>query len=162
MKRFNNISGKNAVITVLVLMACATACSGTKDGKQSVAVAGNDAADVEVLALELPRIPSTISEPEDMAGFLAIHFWDNLDFKDSEKSLDADFMERNFVEYLSILPAVLAEDRKAAFNELIERASVTPETRDMIVMFGKKYLHHPQSPMHNDEYYRDFVAASQR
>lgn len=87
---------------------------------------------------------------------------DNLDFTDSRKALNTDFMEQNFVDYLSIFPAVMAEDRVEAFKTLIERSSAMPETRALIEALGKKYLNHPESPMRNDEYFADFVAASGR
>lgn len=111
---------------------------------------------VETLALVLPEIPSTISAPEDKAGFIAIHFWDNLDFNDVEKSLNTEFMEQNFVDYISILPAVMAADRQMAFDALMARSSVNPSAKAMLIAFGEKYLNHPDSPMKNREYYSDF------
>lgn len=112
-----------------------------------------------MLALVLPKIPVTVAEPEDRAGFIAVHFWDNLDFADRTKSLNADFMEQNFVEFLSLLPAVIDSDRKEAFGNLIRQASATPESRALIIALGNKYLHHPASPMRNDKYYVDFIKA---
>ncbi len=127
--------------------------SSGKDSAQSPLV--EDSVE-EVLTLVLPSIPSTISEPEDKAGFIAIHFWDNLDFSDEEKVSDIRFMEQNFVDYLSIFPAVMATDRQAAFDVLMSRSAVSPSARAMIVSFGEKYLNHPDSPMKNSEYYTDF------
>lgn len=112
-----------------------------------------------VLALELPRIPVPVAEPEDRAGFIAVHFWDNLDFTDRAKSLNADFMEQNFVRFLSLLPSVPEADRPAAFGNLIRQASATPETRALVIALGNKYLHHPSSPMKDDEMYADFIKA---
>lgn len=116
----------------------------------------------EIMTLVLPSIPSTISEPEDKAGFIAIHFWDGLDFCDEEKVSDAEFMEQNFVDYLSIFPAVMAADRQAAFDVLMSRSAVNPSARAMIVSFGEKYLNHPDSPMKNSEYYSDFRRSVKR
>ncbi|MDE7475642.1 MAG: DUF5106 domain-containing protein, partial [Duncaniella sp.] len=85
---------------------------------------------------------------------------DNFDFSDKEKSLNLTFMERNFVDYLKLIPAAMTEDRRMAFSELIKRASVSPETRSLIIGFGEKYLNDPDSPMKNAEYYADFVKAA--
>lgn len=149
-------------MSAFALLTPMSGCTGVSDKNTHVSEAAAAADTVVELTLELPQIPSTVSAPEDKAGFIAIHFWDNLDFTDSRKALDTDFMEQNFVDYLSIFPAVMAEDRVEAFNTLIERSSATPETRALIEALGKKYLNHPESPMRNDEYFADFVAASGR
>ena len=115
---------------------------------------------VEVPALEMPVIPATISEPEDMAGFIAIHFWDNLDFSDMEGVGDTVFLEQNFVDYLGVMPAVMASDRLVAFKALMKRSSANKAARELIVAFGEKYLNHPDSPMKNPEHYADFKQAA--
>ncbi|MDE6188625.1 MAG: DUF5106 domain-containing protein, partial [Duncaniella sp.] len=79
-----------------------------------------------------------------------------------EKVSDAEFMEQNFVDYLSIFPAVMAADRQAAFDVLMSRLAVNPSARAMIVSFGEQYLNHPDSPMKNREYYSDFRKSVKR
>lgn len=153
---------RHIIISIAALLAL-TACGGKgKTGAKDEAPVGVVATvdSMEELTLELPMIPTTISEPEDKAGFLAIHFWDNLDFTDTAKATHFPFMEQNFVDYLSIIPAVRADDRRKAFGELIKRASVNPDTRSFIIGLGEKYLNDPDSPMKNPEYYADFAAAA--
>lgn len=159
MKRFNHIFYAAAVPAFVSALAL-SGCSGASEKNSSAAV--TEIPPDTIAFLELPQIPATIRTPEDKAGFIAIHFWDNLDFRDHRKSLDVNFMEQNFVDYLSILPAVMAEDRVMALNILLERSSATPETRELIESLGIKYLSHPDSPMHNDEYFADFVAAMKK
>lgn len=164
MKRFNHIFYAAAVPAFVSALAL-SGCSGTSEKNSSAAVTGIPVTEIPpdtIAFLELPQIPATIRTPEGKAGFIAIHFWDNLDFRDHRKSLDVNFMEQNFVDYLSILPAVMAEDRVMALNILLERSSATPETRELIESLGIKYLSHPDSPMHNDEYFADFVAAMKK
>lgn len=152
------------IAALLSGMALCVAC-GNQSGKD-LKDAGLQSSAVELCdtvsspVLELPAIPATISEPEDKAGFIAIHFWDNLDFSDTSKSLRMPFMEQNFVEYLSIFPAVMSADRLTAFKSLMERASVSPETRALVIELGEKYLNQPDSPMKNAEYYSDFRKAA--
>lgn len=114
------------------------------------------------MMLELPEIPRTMSRPEHKAGFIAIHFWDKLDFSDRRLTLNRRFMEQNFVHYLSLLPAVMSSDRVRAFESMFSRAASAPETFGLMKALGKKYLDDPRSPMVNGEYYSDFVRASQR
>lgn len=158
MKRstFNLCFAAVATIGIPVLLAACGTPSGGGD-KVTDVVATTDTVTAEELSLELPNVPVAISAPHEKAGFIAIHFWDNLDFTDSSKALNVDFMEQNFVDYLSIMPAVMATDRLKAFGALIEQASATPETLALILALGEKYLNHPDSPMLNSEYYSDFV-----
>ena len=101
---------------MLAGIAALWACSRTMESynkanaawNETLAIAGNGNATMatsasktlsgEELMLELPFIPETISSPEDKAGFIAIHFWDNLDFSDHSRALNQKFMEQNFVD----------------------------------------------------------------
>ncbi|MCM1076240.1 MAG: DUF5106 domain-containing protein [Bacteroides sp.] len=144
------------VMMSIALDGCGNSARDTeadKNGEYAVSDSMND------LKLVLPEIPSTISTPEDKAGFIAIHFWDGLDFNDTAKSMNREFMEQNFVEYISIMPAVMASDRQDAFKVLIKKSSARADTRKMISDFGRKYLANPDSPMKNPEYYKDFLDA---
>lgn len=149
-----------AALCPAMLGAAACSGSGRTDGEGRAATDTVATDSVEVLALEMPVIPATISEPEDMAGFIAIHFWDNLDFSDMERVGDTVFMEQNFVDYLAVMPAVMASDRQVAFKALMKRASANKAARELIVAFGEKYLNHPDSPMKNPEHYADFKQAA--
>lgn len=140
----------------------AIAGSGGDGGGKAMATSASETLSEEDLMLELPFIPNTISSPEDKAGFIAIHFWDNLDFSDHSRALNLKFMEQNFVDYLSVLPAVMSSDRVRAFESMFARAVASPETFKLIKALGDKYLNDPRSPMVNGEYYADFVKASQR
>lgn len=119
----------------------------------------NSAAVEEIMVLEMPEIPGVLSTMEGRAAYLAAHFWDNLDFTDTDKSLNVNFMEENFIDFLSILPAVMSQDRMQAFDNLLDRAAVSDDTYWLVVEMGDKYLTHPDSPMQNQEYYIDFVAS---
>ena len=148
-----------SIAALMTLSACGSKGTSGSEGQTPVDLAVTTDS-MENMVFPLPQIPSTISKPEDQIGFIVIHFWDNFDFSDKEKSLNLTFMERNFVDYLTLIPAAMTEDRRMAFSELIKRASVYPETRSLIIGFGEKYLNDPDSPMKNAEYYADFVEAA--
>lgn len=150
-----------SMMTVLAILMAGCGNSARDEGRDEAAMLAKTGStdSIDVIALEMPAIPSTISEPEDRAGFIAIHFWDGLDFTDTARSMNQEFMEQNFVDYLSIMPAVMASDRQEAFDVLLKKASVRADTREMILNLGNKYLAHPESPMKNAEFYRDFLDA---
>ena len=129
-------------------MAVACGNPADKASKADADSSGNSA----VLLLELPTIPETISATEDRAGYLAGHFWDNLNFADTTRSLNMDFMEQNFVNFLSVLPAVMSSDRAIAFDNLMHNASAHNDAYWLIVDMCDKYLMDPNSPMRNEDY----------
>lgn len=110
-----------------------------------------------MMSLQLPAIPEAISSMEGKAGYLAGHFWDNLNFADTTRSLNVDFMEQNFVDFLGVLPAVMSSDRAAAFDNLLRHASVSDDAYWLVVDLGDKYLMDPNSPLRNEDYYIDFL-----
>lgn len=138
------------ILTLLVVVSC---------GRHDSAATDSDIVSdsVEVMALELPDIPEVIPTMEGKAGYLAAHFWDNLDFTDTSRSLNEDFMERNFVDFLTIMPAVMSHDRVTAFKNLLNRASASEEAYYLIVDYGDKYLIGEESPLLNEDYYVDFI-----
>ena len=145
MKRFS------IILTLFMAVACGNPAD--KASKADADSSGNSA----VLLLELPTIPETISATEDRAGYLAGHFWDNLNFADTTRSLNMDFMEQNFVNFLSVLPAVMSSDRAIAFDNLMHNASAHNDAYWLIVDMCDKYLMDPNSPMRNEDYYIDFL-----
>ncbi|MCI8999064.1 MAG: DUF5106 domain-containing protein [Muribaculaceae bacterium] len=145
MKRFS------LILTLLVTVAC---------GKQADNVADDDNGSLpeqEIMSLELPAIPEAISTMEGKAGYLAGHFWDNLNFTDTLRSLNVDFMEQNFVDFLSLLPAVMSSDRAVAFDRMLKQASASHDAYWLMVDMGDKYLMDPNSPLRNEDYYIDFL-----
>lgn len=153
------------ILTLLVAAACTrnagSADSASGDATAAPVISSTYAdSDVEIMALELPAIPEPISTMEGRAGYLAAHFWDNLNFADTTRSLNANFMEQNFVDFLSLMPAVMSSDRVIAFDNLLDSAAVTRATYWLVIDMGDKYLIHPDSPLRNEEYYIDFVTSA--
>ena len=145
------------ILTLLIVLgACSSGNTDTVDG----AAASGAAPLTEVMALELPLIPRPIATMEGRAGYLAAHYWDNLHFADTTRSLNVNFMEQNFVNFLTILPAVMSADRAVAFDNLLDSAAVMRPAYMLVIGMGDKYLMHPASPQRNEEYYIDFITSA--
>ena len=54
-------------------------------------------------------IPLTASE--ERAEYIISRFWDGMDFADTLRSRDRQFMEQNFVNFLSLFPHARQEAR---------------------------------------------------
>ena len=104
-----------------------------------------------------PQIPSMMTEPQQRATYLLMHYWDNVDFKDMKLVANDDFMEQGFVNYLSVLPIVDAQTAERSVEAMMKRAEVNGVAYKKLVNTAEKYLFEPNSPMVNDEMYIMFL-----
>ena len=101
--------------------------------------------------LPLPTIPESLNTPEARAAYLALHFWDGMDFSDHALSLDTAFMEQNFANYLSIFPVVTQEtERNKAVGTLLQKAARDSTASAFLLEVVDKYLRDPNSPMRDE------------
>lgn len=104
-----------------------------------------------------PQIPSMMTEPQQRATYLLMHYWDNVDFNDMKLVANDDFMEQGFVNYLSVLPIVDALTAERSVEAMMKRAEVNGVAYKKLVNIAEKYLFEPNSPMVNDEMYIMFL-----
>ena len=104
-----------------------------------------------------PQIPTMMTEPQQRATYLLMHYWDNVDFKDMKLVANDDFMEQGFVNYLSVLPIVDALTAERSVEAMMKRAEVNGVAYKKLVNIAEKYLFEPNSPMVNDEMYIMFL-----
>ena len=109
---------------------------------------------VNSLGLEvfpLPSVPDSLVTAESRANYLALHYWDNIDFNDSTIIGNEDISEQGFSNFISIMPYVT--QKEVAFAEFISKISLKPDVQDYFMAVAKKYLAESQSPVFNDELY---------
>ena len=107
--------------------------------------------------LEMPSVPADLVAPAERAGYLAAHFWDNMDFSDGKYASDASFIEHNLVNYLSVLPIADEDSARAAIHELYVSASENPAALSCLDELIETYLYSYDSPMYNEELFALFV-----
>lgn len=137
----------------MFLAALAAGCSG----KQKEETAQSSQQD-SVELLEMPQIPSEITDPNQRADYLAIHFWDNMDFRDTLRSYNKEFLEQNFVNYASFLPYA-SDSLKVidGFSTMLKKAEVDRKAYDLLMKTVDSYLYDPNSPMLNEDLYILFL-----
>lgn len=99
----------------------------------------------------LPSVPDSLVTAESRANYLALHYWDNIDFNDSTIIGNEDISEQGFSNFISIMPYVT--QKEVAFAEFISKISLKPDVQDYFMAVAKKYLAESQSPVFNDELY---------
>ena len=107
--------------------------------------------------IQLPSIPSELRQPEERATFLAIHFWDNVDFGKEGFAGNKAMIDHNFADYLTLYPILSDEGRKKAVDAIIGKTTDNKEAYLYIVEMAEKYLFEPQSPVFDDLYYAIFL-----
>lgn len=133
-------------------------CSGS--GKEQAAGGHDSATAVGVpdpLLLPLPNVPDSLTEPVERASFLAMHFWDAMDWKDRSRSLDTAFVEQNFANYLTVLPLADSLSRTKGVEALMKSAEADNAAYAFLGETAAKYLGDPNSPMRDEELYILFL-----
>lgn len=104
-----------------------------------------------------PQIPTMMTEPQQRATYLLMHYWDNVDFSDARLVMNDDFMEQGFVNYLSVLPIVDNQTAEKSVEAMMKRAEGSKMAYTRLANIAEKYLFEPNSPMVNDETYIMFL-----
>lgn len=99
----------------------------------------------------LPSVPDSLVTAESRANYLALHYWDNIDFNDPTIIGNEDISEQGFSNFISIMPYVT--QKEVAFAEFISKISLKPDVQDYFMAVAKKYLAESPSPVFNEELY---------
>lgn len=147
--------GRRMLLTALLSGAMLLgACAGNA---RQAPPEGAAAAETSVAELQLPEIPMSVRDPRARADYLLVHFWENLDFGDTVRSYDADFMEQNFSNFISVFPHASEAGRLEAVRNLMSRAAADSAAYMFVAEIAEKYLYEAGSPMMSEEYYRLFL-----
>ena len=112
-----------------------------------------------VPVLPLPAVPATLRTPPARAAYIVRHFWDAMDFSDTLRSRNRDFMEQNFVNCLSLFPIADTTAPAPAVATLVGRAQADAGALSLLAETAEKYLYEQDSPLFNEEYYLLFADA---
>lgn len=101
----------------------------------------------------LPSIPSTLTEPEERAVYLAAHYWENFDFSDTTLISQQEITEQALADFLDVPRYVPADKAEKALNVLLDSVAVDSAMFAHFVRLSEKYLCDPNSPYRNEELY---------
>lgn len=114
-------------------------------------------ADEVNMELPLPAVPDSLRTPAARASYIVAHFWDDMDFADTLRSRNRDFMEQNFVNYLSLFPHTPDDTIKAEVPKLMKRAEADTTAYNLLADLADQYLYDAESPMLDEESYIPFL-----
>lgn len=106
-----------------------------------------------IKSFSLPPIPPMLTEPEQRADFLVKHYWDNVNFADTNYIHHEDVTEQAWADYCDILNHVPLPVAQAAIQKTITLAEKEKKVYNYLIELADKYLYDPNSPMRNEEFY---------
>ena len=82
--------------------------------------------------LPLPQLPSTLTRPADRADYLAVHFYDGMDWNDPVMTSSENMMQ-DWANFLSVLPHCSPDGRDSAIVSIVHSipVSLVPVYADM-------------------------------
>ncbi len=101
----------------------------------------------------LPRVPASITDPDERAQYLIHHFWDRFDFDDSELTRKPAITEQAFVDYIHLLSFMPAVESADPLLNTLQRAQIDSTMYRYFVSLMEKYFYDPNSPFRNEEHY---------
>lgn len=139
--------------TLILLGACSVkAGSGSAPAQESAPTVT-----AEITELPLPAVPDSLRAPASRATYILERFWDGMDFADTVRAHNADFMELNFVNFINLYPLADNAALPAITADFLKKATADQTTRSIVYDLIDKYLGSTDSPMHNDDSYITFL-----
>jgi thioredoxin-related protein len=87
----------------------------------------------------------------ERANYLAEHYWDKFDFRDTTFCNKPDITEQAYANYLDMLRYVDLASAQQSVSALMKSAEVDTTMFGYFVSLADKYLYDPNSPFRNDE-----------
>lgn len=136
-------------ISLLALLCLCTACGNSKANSTSQ----NEVPADTITVFTLPTIPSMLNTPELRADFLVRHYWDNVNFSDTNYVHHPEVTEQAWVDYIDMIKLVPAKTADAAIKDLFAKTEKSKRSYLYLAELADKYLYDPNSPMRNEEAY---------
>lgn len=114
---------------------------------QAAAVMLTAAAVTASAEVTLPVPPASMREPAERAAFIAVRFWDTLDF--ASLPAGTETIEQDFVNFLSISAIAPADSARKAIGIAAQRIAPSGRTADFADL-SAKYLLGEGSPLRDD------------
>ena len=135
------------MIPVILLFGLCACKNGNASNKES------SAAQDTIKSFTLPPIPQMLTTPAQRAEFLVQHYWDQINFADTNYIHHPEIFEQAWVDYCDILDQVPLETAHQAVKKTIEKAGASKRMLLYTTDLADKYLQDPNSPLRGKNSY---------
>lgn len=132
----------------IALVFCLYSCKNGNASNQTT-----DMPQDTITAFTLPSIPNMLNTPELRADFLVKHYWDQVNFADTNYIHHPEITEQAWADYCDLLNHVPLQTAQKAMKETIRKTEVEKKVFNYITELADKYLYDPNSPLRNEEFY---------
>lgn len=101
----------------------------------------------------LPNIPTMLTSTDQRADFLVCHYWDHVNFADTNYIHHPEITEQAWANYCDLLTRVPLSTVSKAMHQLFKKAGDNKKVLNYMSELADKYLYDPNSPMRNEEFY---------
>ncbi len=149
---------KRLIIGMMIFVSMGLFACGNARQKQEVSKIQSE----KKRTFQLPEVPVMLNTPEQRAVYVAQHYWDHFDFRDTVYAHLPEITEQAAVNYMDILQMISSEDALTALTTLTEKAAVEPVMLDYFWEILSKYWYNPNSPMKNENMFILLCKAMER
>ncbi len=132
----------------LLFMICAS-CGSKNNGQPQETKVNIDT----LKAFTLPTVPLMLNTPEARSKYLSKHYWDRMNFTDTNYVHHPEITEQAWVNYIDLLKIVPDTLAKLSVKELFNKAEANKKIYLYFTGMADKYLYDPNSPFRNEELY---------
>jgi len=149
----------NVLLSLLtsVALLVAAGCSTASKKETSTEEETSPSEPPKVKPLERIKPPAMITNPQERADYLVIHFWDGFDFTDTLYCHAPDVTDQAMVDYMSLFPYTTPSYRLQSVKNLLDSAQVSQTMYNYFFRTAEHYLYDPNSQMRNDEFFMPFL-----
>lgn len=140
----------------VLIFLCSTSCSSNKKNNVEKPTGNELIEEAQTIvpdSFALPSIPNSITQPNERSLYLSMHYWDRFDFKSEKLVNNEGITEQAFLDYINVLNYVPKDNVKPSLAYTIKKAEADSAMFAYFVSLFDKYLHHPNSPFRNEEFY---------
>jgi hypothetical protein len=101
----------------------------------------------------LPQVPTLLTSTMDRNTYLALHYFDRFDFKDTTLIHMPDVGEQGIVNFIALLGQVPTDVQDSAVFLALRGASVESKMYSYFWKTLDRYLNNPNSPIRNEDLY---------
>ena len=107
-----------------------------------------------ITSILIPSVlPLMLTDPDKQQEYLLSHYWDYVNFCDTNYIHHPEITERAWVSYCELLHQVPLTFAKKSLRTTMERAYVAKVVFNYFVDLADNYLYHPNSPVRSEELY---------
>jgi len=105
----------------------------------------------------LPSIPDELKDVSERAAYLAMHYWDKYDFRDTALMMRDNLLERGFADYCDVLSLTSDDIVSASIDSLMKKAENERFIFRLFSELSEKYLYEPASPVYDEKKFVHFL-----